>query len=126
MKNIVLVALVLSIVAGAVAYRTLTTNNPSRQLGMSSTQLPKDVKIFDVRTIEEYAASHVQTAVIFPITDMQTGKLPEIPKDTPVAVYCRSGHRASLALELLKKAGFTDVRSLGGLTDLAKYGLKAE
>jgi hypothetical protein len=34
----------------------------------------------------------------------------QIPKDKPVAVYCQTGARASMALLALKEAGFEDVR----------------
>ncbi len=126
MKNIIIVALLLSVVTGAVAYRTMSTNDQPHQLGAASVQLLKDEKVYDVRTVEEFAVSHVKTATLIPITDMQAGKFPDVPKDTPIALYCRSGNRAGIALDLMKKAGFTNVRNLGGLTDLSKYGLKAE
>jgi rhodanese-related sulfurtransferase len=88
-------------------------------------QLVASTVIYDVRTPEEYAESHVPAAKLFPLQDLQAGKLPDTPKDTPIAVYCRSGNRSSEALQLLKQAGYTHVTDLGGLNDLPKYGLKA-
>lgn len=126
MKNIIIAIAVVLVIAGAITYRTLSsTSSPGQQVA-STVQLASDTKIYDVRTIDEYNTSHVKTAALFPLTDMQAGKFPDIPKDTPIALYCHSGNRAGQALTLMKQAGFTNVRSLGGLTDLAKYGLKAE
>jgi hydroxyacylglutathione hydrolase len=39
--------------------------------------------------------------------------LARIPKDRPVAVYCDSGYRASIAASLLQARGF-DVRNVPG------------
>jgi rhodanese-related sulfurtransferase len=36
------------------------------------------------------------------------------PFDTPVVIYCASGHRGALALAALRMLGWTDVRNLNG------------
>jgi phage shock protein E len=70
-------------------------------------------RLVDVRTSAEFAAGHVSGAVNIPVQELQT-RLGELqPKDGPVVVYCRSGHRSSNAVRILKNAGFTVVRDLG-------------
>ena len=122
MKNIIITVIAVLVLAGFLAYRTLSPQD--RQ--PSTNQLASNVKIYDVRTPEEYAASHVPSAELLPVTDIQAGKYPDVAKDSPIAVYCRSGNRSADATKLLKDAGYTNIKDLGGLGDLHKYGLKAE
>ena len=76
----------------------------------------------DVRTHPEWQQNHVENALHIELTDLQRGKLPDVPKDAPIAVYCRSGHRARLALDILNKRGFTNVRNAGSVADLREQG----
>lgn len=120
MKYIIITALVVLGIAGALIFRN--SNNATTE----QKKLADNVTIIDVRTAEEYAQSHVENALLFPVEDMQSGKLPELAKDTPIALYCRSGRRAGEALTIMQQAGFTNVTSLGGLSDLQGYGLVAK
>ena len=45
---------------------------------------------------------------------MNEGSLPEIPKNSKVEVYCRSGGRAEMAKQILMQNGFKDVENIGG------------
>jgi rhodanese-related sulfurtransferase len=69
--------------------------------------------LLDVRTPEEFAAGHVPGAVNIP-HDQVSARLGEVPKDKDVVLYCRSGHRASLAATVLAKAGYTHLSHLDG------------
>ncbi len=74
--------------------------------------------ILDVRTPEEYAAGHVPGAVNIP-HDTIGKRLDELiklnnGKTDSIAVYCRSGHRAGIALKILKKQGFSQLYHLNG------------
>ena len=80
-------------------------------------------QIIDVRTPEEYATSHAESAILLPIQDIERGKLPQGKKSDPIALYCRSGNRSSQAKIMLEKQGYTNVTDLGGLSDLKKHGL---
>ncbi len=72
-------------------------------------------RLVDVRTPEEYAAKHLPGAVNIPVADLET-RLGELaPKEQPIVVYCRSGHRASRAQKILQGVGFTRVYNLGGM-----------
>jgi phage shock protein E len=74
-----------------------------------------DVVVLDVRTPEEFAAGHVPGARNVS-HDQLAAKLPELGelKDKQVVLYCRSGRRTLLAQEILRKAGFTNLRHLEG------------
>ena len=87
-------------------------------------KLPAETKIYDVRTKEEYSAGHIAGATLLPSNEIASGKHPDVAKDTPLAVYCRSGNRSAAATDSLKKAGFTNVTDLGGLSDVKDRGYK--
>jgi phage shock protein E len=72
----------------------------------------------DVRTDDEWNAGHLDDALHFELARMEQGQMPELEKNTAIAVYCRRGIRAERALQILKKNGFTNIRNAGGYDDL--------
>ena len=72
--------------------------------------------ILDVRTKQEFDGGHLDHAI-----NIEYEKIPQIAKrigknkERSVVLYCRSGRRASVALEELKKLGYTNVFNGGGL-----------
>lgn len=70
--------------------------------------------IIDVRTAEEYAAGFIPGAILKPY-DAMPGNVAELPKDTPIVLYCRSGRRSAIAKSTLVAAGFTNVADFGGI-----------
>ncbi len=76
---------------------------------------PDGPLLLDVRTPEEYAEGHVPGARLIPVQELGS-RLGEIEdaKQRGVITYCESGRRASAAAELLREAGFADVRVLDG------------
>jgi len=72
--------------------------------------------ILDVRTPEEFAAGHLDGAVLVDIKDPSFDeKLTALDPSVPYVVYCRSGNRSAQAVERMKAAGFTDLTDLGSL-----------
>ena len=71
--------------------------------------------VLDVRTAREFADGHVPGAVNISHDELES-RLAELDadRDTEVVVYCRSGRRAELALDLLAKAGFVRLSHLEG------------
>ena len=86
------------------------------------TQLSKGAKLYDVRTPAEYAAGHAPGAINLDSEEVTKGKSPEVEKTTKLYLYCRTGHRAGLVKSALESRGFSDVTSLGGLTDIEAKG----
>lgn len=97
---------------------------PSEPKAASQPAKAKGVWI-DVRTAEEFAQGHLQDAVNIPVERI-TDEIKKISpdKNAPVNLYCRSGRRAEVALQALKKEGYTNVTNHGGYEDLVKKGLK--
>lgn len=78
-------------------------------------QQDADLVILDVRTAEEYAAGHVPGAINVS-HDQVEARLPELSayKSKDVVVYCRSGRRTQLALDVLSANGFERLWHLEG------------
>lgn len=71
--------------------------------------------LLDVRTAKEFAEGHVPGAVNISHDELEA-RLAELgeDRDREVVVYCRSGKRAQVALDLLTSAGFTRLQHLEG------------
>jgi len=73
---------------------------------------PQGAVILDVRTEEEYAADHIEDAVLIPHTEL-AGRLAELPnKDATIIVYCGAGARSKTAAEILVANGYAKVYSI--------------
>ena len=87
----------------------------------------EDAVVVDVREPAEYGAGHILGAKNVPLS--RVGDAAELAKrkEKPLIVYCDSGDRASKALAVLKKQGFTRVVNLsGGLGGWQQAGLPVE
>ena len=78
--------------------------------------------LIDVRTPQEFSEGHLKGAINIEYQNILNGaEALNISKEQDtVRVYCRSGHRAGIALETLRLAGFRNVENLGGFEELAK------
>jgi len=104
-----------------------TTSTPAKRTFASvQDDVANGAHLIDVRTPEEYATGHFANATNFDSVKVEAGQLPDIAKNAKVYLYCHSGRRAGIVLTAMKKAGFTDVTSLGGLTDVQAIGGKLE
>jgi len=78
--------------------------------------------LLDVRSAKEFAEGHLPNAHHIPHDDVPA-RIEEIEqllggdKNTPIVVYCHSGHRAGIAKESLVEHGFSRVTNLGGKDD---------
>jgi phage shock protein E len=73
-----------------------------------------EVLLIDVRTPAEYEAGHIPGARLIPHTQLLANPL-EIPRDTPIVLYCRSGNRSGQAYRALERQGFTKMLDFGGI-----------
>ena len=74
--------------------------------------------VLDVREIDEFESGHIPGATHSFVGTLEDC-IDELPfdKSKPVVVTCGVGHRAGVAVSMLLRAGFTDVRNLlGGMS----------
>ena len=82
--------------------------------------------LFDVRTPEEFATGHLESAVNFDSVKIDAGEYPDVTKNAVIYLYCRSGSRVGVSKTKLESAGFTNVTNLGGLPDDETIGGKLQ
>lgn len=70
-----------------------------------------DRVIIDVREPEEFAYGHVEGAINIPPAELMAGakQLANVPKDTELILYCISGSRSNVSMQILKRLGFTNL-----------------
>jgi adenylyltransferase/sulfurtransferase len=72
--------------------------------------------VIDVREPHEYEIARIDGARLIPLSELP-GRLGEIDGRAEIVTHCHHGQRSLRALELLKGAGFSHVRSLQGGID---------
>lgn len=84
-----------------------------RQMPVHELAKDEDISRLDVRSLDEWNEGHIPHARHVFLPDLRDArKHPE--KNKPVAVYCDSGYRASLAASWLQAHGLADVRNVPG------------
>lgn len=73
----------------------------------------KNAQLVDVRTPEEFAESKLPGAVNIPLQDIDRVGESMLNKDVPVVVFCRSGQRSHMAMQILLSQDFSEVHNLG-------------
>lgn len=75
----------------------------------------EEVVVLDVRTPEEYAAGHIDGAVLVDFqADDFADRIDALDRDTTYVLYCRSGNRSAQARALMADLGFRDVTDVAG------------
>ena len=68
--------------------------------------------LLDVRERDEFRTGHIPGAVNLPLSEIGTVS---ISKKAPLYVYCLRGTRSKRAVGILRRAGYENVRSIGGI-----------
>jgi NADPH-dependent 2,4-dienoyl-CoA reductase/sulfur reductase-like enzyme/rhodanese-related sulfurtransferase len=74
--------------------------------------------LLDVRDPVELAVENVKEAINIPLNQLRN-RLNELPRDTEINVFCRSGQRAYYATRILLQNGFNAKNTSGGMLSLA-------
>ncbi|HEX7814335.1 rhodanese-like domain-containing protein [Dyella sp.] len=87
---------------------------PARQF-LSDQQQGHAPLLVDVRHPDEYRDGHIAGALNIPVEQLAArhGVL-DVPRDSDIVVYCKSGIRAAKAQALLQSIGYSHVRVLEG------------
>jgi phage shock protein E len=83
------------------------------------------VTVLDVRTPGEFQTGHIIAAQNFDVESNDfSAKVSSLNKKATYAIYCHSGNRSALAVDLMKKAGFSSLYELkGGILTWQSAGL---
>lgn len=126
---IALKTVVALLVLGALAaYPCLAAPAQNINSAQVKTLLAKEKKIviLDVRTPEEFRQARLHGAVLIPLGELER-RMPEIPRDRPLLVYCSVGARSATAAGLLAARGYREVYQMSdGLVGWYKNGFPIE
>lgn len=120
-KFLVILLVILGIIGGIFLFGTKRTATPDLTAANVLSSVNDGALLIDVREPDEFASGHAPQAKNIPLGDITKNGV-DAPKDTKIYLYCRSGHRAGLALAALKAKGYGNVVNLGGLSDWQKMG----
>lgn len=77
----------------------------------------------DVRRADEWQAGHIEGALHIPVEELEQRWQELVPhQDRQIVLYCRSGRRSGIALDLLRQKGFTLLENGGSLQQVAGRG----
>ena len=79
--------------------------------------------LLDTRAPEEFAVSHLPGARWVGYEKFSLAEVRDLPRDTPIVVYCSVGVRSEKIGARLRRAGYTHVRNLyGGIFEWVNEG----
>jgi len=123
--------LLLALLLGAFSFSPLGNAEslpPTIDVKQAAQLQSEGVLLLDVRNQDEFDEVHAKGAKLIPLPQLQF-RLNEIVqyKNKPVEVICHSGRRSARAVDILRKAGFTDVANVeGGTVAWVEAGLPVE
>jgi len=71
------------------------------------------LRVLDVRRAPEWQAGHIAGAAWAPL-DHFNAALPDLDREAPFAVHCKSGYRSMIACSLLERAGYRNPINVKG------------
>ncbi len=91
---------------------------PLQQIPQRSVQQLKEagnnnLQLVDVRSSAEHDKGYIPGAVHIPLARLLE-QISKLNPETPTAVYCGAGYRASLATSLLRRHGFKNINNIPG------------
>ncbi len=104
--------------ANSNGYKNVTSDNFEKFIKENCAQ------ILDVRTEKEYKEGHIPGSILIDVNspDFRNQAIEELSKETPVAVYCRSGKRSLTACDILSKEGFNVINLENGFIGWQESG----
>ena len=73
----------------------------------------KDAQLVDVRTESEFQMNQIPGSINLPLQDIELHGEAKLDKSKPVVVFCRSGGRSQMAMQILISLGFNEVYNMG-------------
>src|SRR6185437_15647235 len=81
----------------------------------------ENLLVLDVRRSTEFADGHVKDAVNLPLAEMtDVAQLSNLEENQNIYVHCTAGYRSTIAVSLLKRQGYHNLRNVIGGWDKIK------
>ncbi len=107
----------LAVIAAYFVFRSIT--NRKAPVSLVREKIAAGARVVDVRSRGEFSGGAYPKARNIPVDELPS-RLSELRRDEPIVLYCASGARSANAARILRKAGYTDVHSAGGLFDMPR------
>ena len=122
MQKKILIRVTLLLVMLPILAEAAIARNVSPEEAYSMVAKHDSLYLLDVRTPGEYQQARLEGASLIPI-DQLLKRLPELPKDRPILVYCAVGSRSAQVVNYLARQGYPEVYNLyGGIYSWAQKG----
>lgn len=120
----ILLGIIVLLAVAAIQMQTEDPKTIGAQEAYERLKSDTSVIMLDVRTPQEYAASHVEGSLLIPVQelDARVGELAPY-KGKTVLVFCRSGNRSGRGAALLRERGFNALNVRGGILDWSAKNL---
>ena len=82
---------------------------------MENIKKDPSIRLVDVRSAQEYREGHIPGSLSVPLDDLSRVQrlIPE--KGAVIYAYCASGARSGMAIGMLKRMGYAEVKNIGGI-----------
>ncbi len=84
--------------------------------GLKEYQDTPSAILIDVRSRDECKSGVIPGSINLPLNRLRSASTLIPDQDTPIFAYCLNGGRADRAVKRLKRMGYTDCRSIGGIS----------
>jgi rhodanese-related sulfurtransferase len=133
-KFFILALLLIILIVGGSVYFMDNLSSQATFVDITPAQFSQDLKsggftLIDVRTLDEYNAGHIKNAQQSDYYQTQafTSFLGSLDKKGKYLIYCRTGKRSSLVMQMMRDMGFVSVSDLaGGYNAWVSSGLPVE
>jgi len=133
-KFFILALLLIILIVGGSVYFMDNLQNTATFVDIAPQQFSQDLKkggyaLIDVRTIDEYNAGHIKGSQQsdYYQTQVFTTFLGSLDKTKKYLLYCRTGVRSALVMQMMRDMGFANVSDLqGGYNAWTTAGLPVE
>lgn len=115
MKKLLVALLSISLFACGTNTSDASVHVISSQDAMEMMENESDYVIVDVRTPEEFNASHIPNAINIPVETIEDKPQELSDVNQLILIYCRSGNRSNQAANKLAQLGYTNLYDFGGI-----------
>ena len=88
---------------------------PDINRGVAEYRKTSGAVLMDVRTSPEYRQGHIPESINIPLQTIDDVEFLIENKEDPLYVYCQSGVRSRLAVDLLRQMGYLNAKNIGGI-----------
>lgn len=113
MKSRIIFCFALLLLMLTVPVEAAVARNVTSQEAFELVRQRGDLYLLDVRTPGEYQQARLEGARLIPI-DQFAKRLPEVPKNRPILVYCAVGSRSAQVVNYLARQGYPEIYNLDG------------